>query len=290
MPVLIRRLARDLLPGLAVLLVGSWLLLTLMLALLPQMFTGGAIEFGGLVDAATRLLRFSLPEDETVGLGARLAVSLPLIGLALAVALALGVPLGLAAAAHRPRGLAQLFEALSLALALLPAFLVGIVLLLARARWLPELPVGGFIPWEQPGGAFASLLLPALALGLPNAGWVATRLRAEIQLSYAPATIEALRAVGLAGNEARRRLGRLVLRRRIADIAAGSFAAIAIGLVIVENVFYLPGLGRLVLGSATGAAPEGLAVGLFVLVLIIGPGMAGIRLMRLGLDPDAGVT
>lgn len=290
LPPVIRRIIADTLPGLVLLLVGSWLALTLLLALLPQVLAGEPIAIAGLLEAATRLLSLSLPEDDSVGLGARLAVSLPLLLLALGIALVLGIPLGFAAAAHRRRSLDHVLEAMSIALALIPAFLVGIVLLLGRARWLPELPAGGFIPWERPGGAFASLLLPALALGLPNAGWIATQLRHAIHASFAPVTIEALRAVGLSGNAARRRLGWFVLRRRIADIAASSFGAIAIGLVIVENVFFLPGLGRLVLGSATGAAPQALAVGLFVLVLIIGPGMAAIRLLRLALDPDVGAA
>jgi peptide/nickel transport system permease protein len=111
-------------------------------------------------------------------------------------------------------------------------------------QWLPP---GGFVPWHQnPFGALTSLLLPAVALALPQAAILARVMRtALIEVSGAD-FIRTARAKGLTLGEAIRRHGIRNALLPVLTILGLQFGYLVAGTVIVENVFYLPGLGRLI--------------------------------------------
>jgi peptide/nickel transport system permease protein len=112
-------------------------------------------------------------------------------------------------------------------------------------RWLPT---GGFTPWsEDPGAALRGLVLPSLALALPQASIIARVMRTALVDVAGQDFIRTARAKGLTLGEAIWRHGVRNALLPVLTILGLQFAFLIAGTVIVENVFYLPGLGRLIL-------------------------------------------
>lgn len=216
--------------------------------------------------------------------GDRLAVTLPLALLALLVAGVVGVGLGLAAGRYRGT-LDRLVRALSAMLVFLPPFWLGMLLALLFASALKLLPVSGFVPWSNPAGALASLLLPALALGLPHAGQLALRIRREFG-GVSAGDVLRLRADGAAAAEATWQLGLARALPELPQALARMFGALLIGAALVESVFFLPGLGRQILGAAEQHDLVLLRGGLQVLIMVAAAGMLVLALLRVLIDPQ----
>lgn len=202
-------------------------------------------------------------------LGSALAVTVPLALIAWLLTAVLGGALGWLAAL-KPESLAdRILRAIADIGLATPNFWLGLMLLLAFATGLHWLPPGGFVPWQDSAPtALASLLLPAVALALPAAAVLALNLRTIlVEASDAPAVI-GVQARGAAWRDAVRR-SRLNAMLRFGRPLAHQFAAVIAGTVIVENVFYLPGLGRLIL-DAVGTRDLGIVRGgVVILVLLI---------------------
>ncbi|RWR30142.1 ABC transporter permease [Sinirhodobacter populi] len=181
----------------------------------------------------------------------RLALSLPLAGLALALSAALALPLGLIAAARRGKaadaavmGIAQIGIAL-------PNFWFAMLLVLLFALRWQMLPAGGFPGWSDPVAALRSLILPAVALALPQAAILARVLRSALIETMDQDYIRTARAKGLSRSQA---LTRHALRNAlipVLTILGMQCAFLIAGAIIIENVFYLPGLGRLIFQAIT---------------------------------------
>ncbi len=216
-------------------------------------------------------------------LGERLAVTLPLALLALLVAGAVGAGLGLAAGRYRGMVDRQV-RALSGVLALLPPFWLGMLLALLFAGLLKLLPASGFVPWSNPSGALASLLLPGLALGLPYAGQLALRIRRDFG-SVAERDVQRLRAQGISASEASWQLGLARALPELPQALARTFGALLIGAALVESVFFLPGLGRQILGAAEQHDLGLLRGGLLLLIMVAASGMLLLALLRVLVDP-----
>lgn len=258
--------------------VGAAALLFLLLDVLPG--AGGAdrpawVRFLGLFIGDT-----GTPND----FAARLAVTLPLALMALIVAGAVGAGLGLAAGRYRGTLVDRLARALSGVLALLPPFWLGMLLALFFAGLLKLLPATGFVPWANPLGAFASLVLPALALGLPYAGQFALRLRRDLA-AIDPRDLQRLRAEGTPASDAAWHLGLAPALPELPQTLARTFGALLIGAALVESVFYLPGLGRQILGAAEQHDLALLRGGLLLLVIVAAFGMLLLALLRIVVDP-----
>lgn len=216
--------------------------------------------------------------------GERLAVTLPLALLALLVAAAVGIGLGLAAGRYRGTIIDRLARAGSAVLALLPPFWLGMLLALVFAGLLKLLPASGFMPWSNPLGALASLLLPALALGLPYAGQLALRIRRDLAATD-PRDLLRVRADGVAAPQAAWQLGLARALPELPQALGRTFGALLVGAALVESVFYLPGLGRQILGAAEQHDLTLLRGALFVLILVTCLGMLLFALLRLVVDP-----
>ncbi len=177
----------------------------------------------------------------------RLQVSLPLALLALLLSSALAFPLGLIAAARRGRALDTALGGLTQVGLALPNFWLGMLLVLLFAVSLHWVSAGGFPGWQDGvWPAFKSLLLPAIALAMPQAAILARVLRGALIDSLQDDYIRTARAKG-AGE------GRILLRHALPNalvpvltILGMQFSFLLAGGVIIENVFFLPGLGRLV--------------------------------------------
>ena len=177
----------------------------------------------------------------------RLGVTLPLTLFAMVISMLIGLPLGIAAARARGKApdtgimvLAQLGVAI-------PNFWFGMLLTLVFAVGLRWLPPGGFTPWaENPALAARGLILPSLALALPQASILARVMRTALVDVQGQDFIRTARAKGLTMGEAVWRHGVRNALLPVLTILGLQFAFLIAGTVIVENVFYLPGLGRLI--------------------------------------------
>lgn len=196
----------------------------------------------------------------------RLQVSLPLALLALLLAIALAFPVGMLAAARRgtPADTA-LMGATQIGIAL-PNFWFAMLLVLVLAVHLRWLPAGGFPGWDAPLAALKSLILPALALALPQAAVLARTLRAALIETLGQDYIRSARAKGLSQAQALRRHALRNALIPVLTILGMQFSFLLAGAIIIENVFYLPGLGRLIF-QAIGQRDLALVQGA-VLVLV----------------------
>jgi peptide/nickel transport system permease protein len=178
----------------------------------------------------------------------RLGVSLPLTFGAALLSTAIAVPLGIAAALRRGSVWDPLLVGLSQVGAAIPSFWLGLLLILLFAVHWGVLPSGGFPGWARdPGGSLRALILPTLALGL-GAAAVMTRLtRAAMLDVLAQDFVRTARAKGLAPRVV---IGKHALRNALVTLITVlglSLANVFIGSIVIEQVFSLPGLGRLAL-------------------------------------------
>ena len=175
----------------------------------------------------------------------RLAVTLPLAALALFIAVAVGVPTGVAAAARwrkAPDRIASGFAQIGIAI---PDFWFGLLLILLFSTTLHWFSAGGFPGWQDPLTALKSLLLPAISLALPQAAILTRVTRSAVLDVSGEDFIRTAQAKGLTES---RILWRHAVRNAlvpIVTIIGLQFSFLIAGAVLVENVFSLPGIGRL---------------------------------------------
>jgi peptide/nickel transport system permease protein len=197
-----------------------------------------------------RSYTYSVPVIDLVA--ERAVVSLPLALIALALATAIALPVGLYSASRRGHagdtvamGAAQLGVAI-------PNFWFALLLIYLFAVWLRLVPAGGFPGWSAGiWPALKALFLPAIALALPQAAILARVARSALIEVLNEDYIRTARAKGM---PRRTVLWRHALRNAmipVLTIMGLQFAFLLAGTIIIENVFYLPGLGRLVFQAIT---------------------------------------
>ncbi|MET3926574.1 ABC transporter permease [Devosia sp. 2618] len=177
----------------------------------------------------------------------RLGVTLPLSIFAMIISIVVGLPLGILAARRRGKALDTIVMVTAQTGIAVPNFWFGMLLTLLFAVVLRWLPPGGFTPWhENPGLAFRGLILPSLALALPQASILARVMRTALVDVTNQDYIRTARAKGLTMGEAVWRHGVRNALLPVLTILGLQFAYLVAGTVIVENVFYLPGIGKLI--------------------------------------------
>ncbi|MBI3368890.1 MAG: ABC transporter permease [Burkholderiales bacterium] len=181
----------------------------------------------------------------------RLRVSVPLAALAMALTTVLALSLGLfAASRHNRLGDVGVMAASQLGIAV-PSFWFAILLILLFAVKLQWVSAGGFPGWtEDEGGGpwqgLKALLLPAVALALVQAAILARVTRSSVLEVMREDYVRTARAKGLSR---RATLWKHVLRNAmipVLTIMGLQFANLITGTIVIENVFVLPGIGRLV--------------------------------------------
>ena len=190
---------------------------------------------------------FRVPVADLVAERLPLTISLAFSGMLLTIILALA--LGISAAANpRMSGDWGVMFLSQLGIAL-PAFWLSILLVMLFAVKLRWLPPGGFPGYSEPWAAVRALILPTVALALVQSAVLARVTRSSalevMRLDY----IRTARAIGFSRQ---RVLWRHVLPNAlipIVTIVGLQFAALVTGTIVIENVFYLPGLGRLIFQS-----------------------------------------
>ena len=193
---------------------------------------------------------YRVPVTELIG--ERLSVSLPLTMMATALSLVIALPLGIFAAARRGR-LADtaVVSATQLGIAI-PNFWFAILLVFFFATTLHWFSAGGFPGWDEGAGpALQALILPAIALALPQAAILTRVTRSSLIETLSEDFVRTARAKGLSEGQALRRHALRNALIPVLTILGLQFTFLLAGGIIVENVFYLPGLGRLVLQAIT---------------------------------------
>jgi peptide/nickel transport system substrate-binding protein len=177
----------------------------------------------------------------------RLQVSLPLALYALLLSTVIAFPVGLVAAARRGRAGDWLLSGLTQLGLAVPNFWLGLLLVLLFAVSLHWVSAGGFPGWGAGlGPAVQALTLPAIALAMPQAAILSRVLRGALIETLHEDYIRTARAKG-AGEW--RVLWHHALPNAlipVLTILGMQFSFLLAGAVIIENVFFLPGLGRLV--------------------------------------------
>ena len=182
----------------------------------------------------------------------RIVVSLPLAGYALLLSTLLAVPAGLVAAAWRGRAPDYGIMAASQLGIAVPNFWFAMLLVLAFAITWKIFPAGGFPGWEAGFWAgMRALTLPAIALALPQAAILARVLRSALIEQTGQDYIRTARAKGLSSGGALRRHGLRNAMIPVLTILGLQFSFLLAGAIIIENVFFLPGLGRLIFQGIT---------------------------------------
>ncbi len=183
----------------------------------------------------------------------RLQVTVPLALMASLLAASLGITMG-AFAASRANSLldSALMAGAQVGLAI-PNFWFGILMVLLFSITLGWFPAGGFPGWEAGVvDAFQALFLPAFALALPQAAVLARLTRTAVLETLGEDFVRTARAKGLTAGQT---LRRHVLRNAMVPVItmlALQFSFLVTGTIIIENVFALPGLGRLIFQSVGG--------------------------------------
>ena len=205
---------------------------------------------GLLMGDLGRSYTYSSPGIEVIA--ERSVVTLPLALMALVLSTAIAIPVGIFAAARRGRlgdtlamGTAQFGVAV-------PNFWFALLLIYIFAVWLRLVPAGGFPGWG--GGVWPgvkALFLPAISLALPQAAILARVTRSALLEVLGEDYIRTARAKGMTRRTV---LWRHALRNAmipVLTIIGLQVAFLLSGTIIVENVFYLPGVGRLIYQSIT---------------------------------------
>lgn len=191
---------------------------------------------------------YSVPISELIG--PRIMVTLPLAVMAMILSVVIAIPLGVIAASKRGKttdvvgmGVAQIGVAI-------PNFWLGLLLILFFALYLGWFPASGFAGWEN--GLWVgtrSLILPAVALALPLAAILARVTRSAVIETLGEDFVRTARAKGLSRQAALWKHATPNALIPVVTILGLQFSFLLAGTIIIENVFNLPGLGRLIFQS-----------------------------------------
>lgn len=180
----------------------------------------------------------------------RLPVTLSLAFAAMFIALVISFPAGIFSALkwNSPLDYFLLFVT-QLGIAI-PSFWVGILLILVFSLYFRLFPTGGFVSWwENPLEAFRHLLLPSVSLGLVAAAFLTRMLRSSMLEVLNQAYITVAKAKGLTSYQV---IFRHALKNALIPVitlAGIQWSFLMGGSIVIEQVFALPGLGRLLLSA-----------------------------------------
>jgi len=177
-------------------------------------------------------------------------VTLQLALMAMSIALAVGIPLGVLAATQAGRALDASTRVFSLLFISAPAFFIGTVVIIAGARYAPWLPTLGHVPFtESPARSLLTMLPAAASLGLAISAIIARFTRSSMLEVLGQDFVRTARAKGVADGAV---VYKHALRNALIPVVAMAgtqFVYLIGGAVIIEEVFALPGMGRLVVNA-----------------------------------------
>lgn len=179
-----------------------------------------------------------------------LPITLELAALSLLLAIVLGIGAGVIAATRRGRPEEWLANVLALLGLSVPTFWLGMVLVLAFAIALPVFAASGFVPFgTDPLDNLHRMVLPAIVLGSGLAAVVMRQTRAAMLDALSADYVRTARAKGLSTREV---LGGHALRNSLVTVVTVlglQLGQLISGAVVTEQIFVLPGFGKLTIDS-----------------------------------------
>lgn len=204
--------------------------------------------------------------DEILG---RLPVTLQLSAMALAFAIVVAFPIGILAARARGSGADMVVRVASIVGLTLPSFWVGVLLLYVTSIYLPRWHTIGYVPFqEDPLGNLARMALPMFAVSLPMIAVLTRILRSSLLDVLSLDYIRTGKAKGLGS---RSLMYKHALRNAmipVITVIGVQVGYLLSGVVVIEQVFAIPGLGRLVIG-AINERNYPLAQGVILVVTVV---------------------
>ncbi|GAA3873796.1 ABC transporter permease [Leifsonia kafniensis] len=200
----------------------------------------------------------------------RLPTTLSIVLVTIVIAAVLATLFGVAAAVRRG-WVDRLLQIVSIGASAIPQFVVAIVLVTVFAIGLRLLPATGYVPiGDSVSGWAASITLPIIALAIGAVASTAQQVRSAVITVLSRDYVRTLRSRGLAPREI---LFRHVLRGAAPaglTVLSLQFIGMLGGVVVIEQIFALPGLGFLALQSTTqGDMPVLMGVVVYIVIIVI---------------------
>jgi peptide/nickel transport system permease protein len=229
---------------------------------------------GGVLrgDLGTSLLTGSSVSDELIE---KAQVTVPLGILALTIALVFSLPLGVLSAMRRGRASGTALSVGSQALAAVPVVWAGMILVVVFAVWLGWLPAQGFprAGWSDPAAAVRSLVLPALTIGIVEGAMLLRFVRSATLQAVGQDYVRTAAAKGLTRDAALIRHGLPNVGLSVVTVLGLQVAGIIVGAVVIEQLFTLPGIGRMLVADVSARdlpKVQGELLALTGFVLVVG--------------------
>lgn len=202
-------------------------------------------------------------------------VTIPLALLALAIALVIAIPLGILSALKHRSVTGSALSMVSQAIAAVPVVWAGMLLVVVFAVGLGWFPPQGFprVGWEEPGRALYSLLLPALTIGVVEGAVLLRFIRSAALEALGQDYVRTAAAKGLTRTRALITHGMPNVALTVVSVLALQIAGLLVGAVIIEQLFNLPGIGRMLVSDVGNRDLEKVQGDVLVmtgLVLVIG--------------------
>ena len=186
-------------------------------------------------------------------LGDKLPVTFLLSIMSFAMTVLVSIPLGLLAGSAKSKAADVAIASANQMVMSVPSFFIGILAMYIFGTVLRLFSTGNFVPWqENPAACMSYLILPAASIAIPRIAMTVKLLRASIQAELQKDYVRTARSRGANRREI---LLRHVLKNAMMPVItflAVSAAEIMTGSIIIEQVFAIPGISRLLLASISG--------------------------------------
>ncbi len=235
-------------------------------------------------DLGSSLLTGASVSSELVQKG---QVTIPLGLMSMTIAILIAMPFGVISAMRRGHRDGTLLSVGAQTLAAVPVVWAGMMLVVVFAVWLGWLPAQGFprSGWADPALAFRSLLLPAITIGVIEGAMLMRFVRSATLQATGQDFVRTAAAKGLTRTQALLRHGLPTVGLSIITVLGLQVAGIIVGSVVIEQLFSLPGIGRMLVadvGARDLPKVQGELLVLTGFVLIVG---FAVDLVHRTLDP-----
>jgi peptide/nickel transport system permease protein len=216
-------------------------------------------------------IRYDMDVNDIIG--QRFSVTFQLSIMSIIIIIIFGIPLGILAAKYDDNIFGFLISFITQIGLAIPSFWAGILLIYLFGLILNLFTAGGYVSWSQnPLESIKSLFLPALAIAIPNIAVVIRYLKSSILEEKDKDYTKTALAKGLSSNQV---LIFHILRNAIIPvitILAMIIAKVLAGSIVIEQVFTIPGMGRLLINAiSTRDLPlvQGLVFYISIIVVMI---------------------
>lgn len=273
--------ALRVLPGDVALLIGGTQATPAQIAALRESLGLTAPPWQQYVDWIGGVLRGDLGTSLVTGVSvsAELAdkarVTVPLAAMSLTVALAVGLPFGVLSALRRGRADGTALSVGAQTLAAVPVVWAGMMLVVVFAVWLGWLPPQGFprAGWNDPVAAVRALILPAVTIGIVEGAMLMRFVRSATLQAMGQDYVRTAAAKGLTRTRALLSHGLPSVGLSVVTVLGLQIAGIIVGAVVIEQLFTLPGIGRMLVADVSARdlpKVQGELLALTGFVLIVG--------------------